>query len=850
MRILFVQLTAPGMPPGAVQYSAALGTLAAAVAKAGHTADLAGMGDFDEEFLRTRIHRARPDIVALWYRSVHTTPARRTAAHVRGRHQLPVVVAGPHATVEPADALSLPGVVGVAYGEAERPLVEFLNAYSTGDDHTAVRGMWFNTEAGVRRNEPPPLTADLDLLPWPDRRLFGYAEIVRRTGVAEFSVGRGCPSACGYCINQAAAKHYEGKGPWVRRRSVDNLLSEVRHVLDTCPGVKRLSFPDCTFAAEPAWLERFASAFRTEFGLPFSCHVRANRCDDRIAGLLKAAGCDEAHVEVVSGSDFIRNDVFGMELSSAQVAGAVVALRRAGLGVVTRNLVGSPYESDITIEETARLNRELRPDASLALTFHPFPGTASAALVREMGWMSGRREEDFFAGLSLLDLRSLKPDEIRRRTRKLPGEIAGKPSSPTGDTVGTGATTALLPDQNGEAGGGGAGRGPIHYREDGTTFAASDLPVHLPDAAAFAGQPASAWETVRSGVLCNAIALPTAAAGVLVASLGVVLSRPEAELPPAVPWGAVVAGFYAVLFAAVVWVCGNAQCMTAPPRVRASGFALGSLMMSVAAVAVAWLGRSAMDSTDAAPDAADSEAAAWHPAAVFAWATALHWLWSGGQAMLAVALRRVSAAFSADSGATGPGVYRVWQRFNVAAAVAGAASGPAAYLMSREDGGGWGWGLPLTVSGLAAAAAAAYCVRVSLGVYRLLGLLETGGDEPSPADAPPAPPALAAAPAGARADFPTDPAVPAHANTANTGEPARPAPAPRCSICGTILPRPLPGLDGTSVPRCPLCDSGKSPVVRSPAVDPARGLPATATVTATVSPSKAEPPSEPDRPRP
>jgi radical SAM superfamily enzyme YgiQ (UPF0313 family) len=699
MRVLFLQLTAPDLPPGAVQYSHALGTLLSCVRRAGHEIDLLGLGEPDGDILRGRLEKFPADAVFLWYRSFHVPAARRLGVFLAAHHPAPLIAAGPHPTAVPAEALSLPGVTGTAIGECERSVVEFLDKLQSGRDYTDTLGLWFNSAAGPVRNDLAPLVHDLDELPFPERRMFHFAESAAESGVAEFHVGRGCPQWCGYCLNDWLSEINEGKGPFVRRRSVGNLLAEVRQVIAEFPGVQRLSFPDCTFAADKGWLAKFTESYPDEFVRPFSCHIRANTVDDETVGLLKAAGCESAHVEVVSGSDFIRNDVFHMETSAAQLSAAFQMLRRRGIRVTARNFVGSPYDSEITIEETVRLTRELRPDAVTTFQYHPVPATTAADMCREQGWISGRSEEDFLRNKSVMDLAGLPPKEIRRHQQELEAAVLD----------GSGGILARL------ARGLRSERGPhpLSFREDGTLFAPPDGPVRGYESAAVAVEISPAWETVRSGLYLTVIGLTASLFGLLLMALGVAASSSRV-VDGLAAWIPVVVGFYGSLFGAVVWLTGYTQCLRVPGKARARGALIGSIGCWTALAALLFWCRTRLSGGEQ-----------WTAAAAYSTLTASHVLWAAGNGLFGVFLSRVAGFFAADSVTAGVAAF---QRLNLAATLGGVILAVRAFTTDAHGLYGWMWLILVDV--LVLSAAAAMQVRLTLRTHRLLA---GRNGEPTPA---------------------------------------------------------------------------------------------------------------------
>ena len=61
-----------------------------------------------------------------------------------------------------------------------------------------------------------------------DRDLFYKYGVFRSQLIVMGS--RGCPYACSYCNNSYYMKLYKGKGKYVRRRSVKNIIDEIKYL--------------------------------------------------------------------------------------------------------------------------------------------------------------------------------------------------------------------------------------------------------------------------------------------------------------------------------------------------------------------------------------------------------------------------------------------------------------------------------------------------------------------------------------------------------------------------------------------------------------------------------------------
>ncbi len=425
MRILVFQFVPDVRGRPVPRFEPQLGTLLGLLERRGHVLALEGLARFDLGRVKGALARALPQLIYADISAVCVDAARRAFEYIEKREFVPIVAGGQFPTIDPAAALSLPGVHAVAIGEPDASLVTYLERMKDPATGQVVSGVWLRDERGLARPPLPPLVEDLNSLPFAHRELFGYAAHVRRTGQIELAVGRGCPQHCTYCLNATVRGLYGERETWVRRRAPGNILAEIALLRERYPQTTRVRFLDHAFALDRAWLDEFLAAYVQKCRLPFRCHLRANATDAALAGQLAAAGCAQADVEVISGSDFIRNEIFEMNLTNDQIRTTFTALRRSR--ILTRAIVylGAPYESGAALDDTHRLLRELRPDRVDVRPYHPWPGTAARNLCREQGWLHPRDAEQFHADLTGLDMPACRPDQIGRVIRRLRGEFSG-----------------------------------------------------------------------------------------------------------------------------------------------------------------------------------------------------------------------------------------------------------------------------------------------------------------------------------------------------------------------------------------------------------------------------------------
>ncbi|RMF76910.1 MAG: radical SAM protein [Planctomycetota bacterium] len=428
MRILVLQFVPRVRQKRAPRFEPQLGVLLSLLRQRGHELSLLGVTEYDEPALKRALADALPQLIYADISAVCVNAAQRCLQYISQHEFLPIVGGGELATLDPEACLSLPGVQAAALGEPDASLVTYLERTKDPAIRQIVRGIWLRDERGLERPALPPLVEDLDSLPQAERELFGYQDVVAATGQIEIAVGRGCPQRCGYCPLPTVAQLYSDAAPWVRRRSPDNVLDEIDRLRSTYSPVRLVRFLDHAFTLDAAWLEAFLDAYQQRCDVPFRCHCRANRCDEALARRLASAGCAMADVEVISASDFIRNEIFAMDLSREQIDACFSALRAANIRTRAIVYAGAPYESEASLDEIPALLRAIAPDLVDVRPYYPFPGTAGRETARENGWLHAGGEEQFHRGETGLNIPACRPQRVhalvRRVRREFPTELA------------------------------------------------------------------------------------------------------------------------------------------------------------------------------------------------------------------------------------------------------------------------------------------------------------------------------------------------------------------------------------------------------------------------------------------
>lgn len=316
------------------------------------------------------IRRIQPDLVGVSLRSSFFEIARTLTDRIKAARLAPVVWGGTHPTLDPEGCIAHCDYVVV--GEGEFPLLDLVDAREHQRPDDTIPNVWRNQDGRIARNAPRNL-ADLDPLPFPDwtdsDKSFVEDDSLDRPDLSNLyeyviMTARGCPFRCTYCCNNALHRIYDGRGKWSRRRSVDNVIQELREAKAQFPRMARVNFQDDVFTMDPAWTKDFAGKYRSDIGLPFSAMTHPAYCTDEILAPLKNAGLRALKMGIQSGSYEVRRDLFKRFQSDEIILKAADTIARHGIDIAYDIIVNNPYETcrhkAVTLDLLLRLPRPFK----------------------------------------------------------------------------------------------------------------------------------------------------------------------------------------------------------------------------------------------------------------------------------------------------------------------------------------------------------------------------------------------------------------------------------------------------------------------------------------------------------
>lgn len=410
MKILFLNIVPPRrfIPWG---FSHGIGLMSAVLKTSGHTTKLLYLESLNKKALRSCLS-TEIDLIAMSSTTDQIDLTKEIVAFLSAITDIPIILGGVHATVSPEDAIDTKGLFGICIGEGEEALLEFVNALEEKKDFRSVKNFWFRTNGTIIKNSVRSLIKNLDEVPFPDRSIFNYQELLDKNydDGAEFISGRGCYYHCTFCINKTLQTLYKGKGHYVRYRSIDNVIKEIKTVISNYSNIKTITFHDDVFGLKISWLSEFAEKYKRDIQLPFRCNMRADNVNDKHLELLKKAGCIEVWVGVECGNENLRNSLLKKRISTEQILKAFKLLKEYGIKSKAFNMIGLPGETVENIEETIQLNKVIKPEITNSSIFRPYPGTELYDYCKDKNWLSNRRVSGYFEE-SVLDQPTLSKED-------------------------------------------------------------------------------------------------------------------------------------------------------------------------------------------------------------------------------------------------------------------------------------------------------------------------------------------------------------------------------------------------------------------------------------------------------
>lgn len=326
-------------------------------------------GEHEVALLRPGAYRevlrqaARCDLVGISSTTADHLDALETAKRVKqALPDRPVVMGGPHVTVQDVETLETGHVDIVVRGEGEEVLQELARPTPLEE----ITGITYKRNGKIFRNESRQAPPDLHELPIP--RSDGWARFLSfRRDFGLIVSSRGCPHDCSFCMTA----YMQGR-KW-RARSPDHILRELERFSEK----RYVFFVDDNFTMDPQRVETICDLIRERgFTFKWACLSRADTLarHENLLEKMVDAGLIGIFIGVESANPESLRDAHKRQTREA-IQKAFELTKQYPIVPLASMIFGFDSDTKESLEENIEFLLELDPRAIQATVLTPFPGT-------------------------------------------------------------------------------------------------------------------------------------------------------------------------------------------------------------------------------------------------------------------------------------------------------------------------------------------------------------------------------------------------------------------------------------------------------------------------------------------
>ncbi len=282
-----------------------------------------------------------------------------------------IIVGSFHPTFCPEEVMQNPDIDFVIRGEGEIPLLRLVKEFRKDSPKwETVPGIYYRDRDGqVQNNSGANLINNLDELPFPARELVLNCDY-NRYRAHSISTTRGCPYTCSFCSDR---RLWGGK---VRRRSVNNVIEELRLLKDTYE-IDFVDFVDGTFTFDGEYLQTFCNTMiNHKLNIEWRCTARYDNLNEDLLQLMKQANCSGLYIGLESGSDRVLKAI-DKKITVEKIIKVSGMVHSSGIPSATSIMLGLPDEGKEDMEATLKLMKKIKTDIFDVNSYIPLPGTPS-----------------------------------------------------------------------------------------------------------------------------------------------------------------------------------------------------------------------------------------------------------------------------------------------------------------------------------------------------------------------------------------------------------------------------------------------------------------------------------------
>lgn len=357
---------------------------------------------FDLDTVTGHVKDFDPDLIAFSTGANHYPEMRQLSKRFKDDLGKPILFGGIHTTLNTQTVMrDNPWIDFANVGEGDDSVVELVGALDKGGDTTKISNLWARNNGDIVAN-PARRLKDITAIPWMDLESWHFKKITEnRRGWVNVYMNRGCPYRCTYCHNNGVAKVMQKSFGtktssnadlgYLRLRGIDDMIGELKSILNKYDFVTAFSFNDDTFTMDQEYMKEFLVRYKKEIGIPYVCNTTVLDVDREMLEVMKDSNCELVRFGVETATTRIKREVLKRDFSETKTAEVFKICREIGQRTFAFNILANPGESRDEMKKTLELNAKLMPDGLKVSLGYPYPGTEYHEIAQKMGLIDEKR---------------------------------------------------------------------------------------------------------------------------------------------------------------------------------------------------------------------------------------------------------------------------------------------------------------------------------------------------------------------------------------------------------------------------------------------------------------------------
>jgi radical SAM superfamily enzyme YgiQ (UPF0313 family) len=369
------EINMPTLPLG-------LACVATATQRAGHQVKLIDLSLQKDSSMVVKkyIEVFHPDVIGVSVRNIDDQNREDTqflldqvkdvVADCRKHTEAPIVLGGAGYSIYPESTLAyLKADIGIK-GEGEIIFPYLLDVLEKTGDLSGIPGLVL---PDMKIKNKPQFAKNLDVLGFPDERVWLSAELIDQDIWIPLQTRRGCPLGCSYCSTASI------EGRVRRKHSSEAVIAMVdRHVK---AGFRKFYFTDNTFNIPSSYASELCQKLITsKLEISWMCILYPWEIKEPLVRDMARAGCREVSLGFESGSQrMLRN--MNKKFTVNEVRRTSGLLKKHGIRQMGFLLLGGPGETKSSVEESLAFADSLPLDAvKITVGIRIYPNTMLAKI--------------------------------------------------------------------------------------------------------------------------------------------------------------------------------------------------------------------------------------------------------------------------------------------------------------------------------------------------------------------------------------------------------------------------------------------------------------------------------------